>query len=68
MLCSHSIERQGEMVDGYTCGQSKAAVAAARCREALCHLGGTRLKAEQVHVGGSRPCACSTKATSDAAR
>ena len=39
------------MVDGYTCGQSKAAVAAAQCREALCRLDGTRLKVEQVHVG-----------------
>ena len=55
------------MVDGYMGGQIKVIVAAARCREALCRLGGTRPKAEQVHMGGSRPYACSTKVDSDAA-
>ena len=32
-------------------GQIKVIVAVARCREALCCLGRTRLKVEEVHVG-----------------
>lgn len=42
--------RHGEMVDGYTCGQSKGGSGTV-CRGALCRISRTRLKAKQVHVG-----------------